>query len=624
MASKGGFLYNLMDNKVFYPVAGLIVVLLILLVIILSGGVKSNDYSSINSKINVKQLARNTFLVLFMSLLIFLICVTLIPNFKDLKELFIQINSVTYVILYTMCLVLFFSMTEKSTLNDYAYLILPVTISLGVLAFYRAFSTNYMENLDLNYERIKSMILLFCLITIITIFYNVDPGGLINEYFGYSLLLTIILVVFAFLYLIIVITLGNKDHQTQTSKTENNLLSQFSKFGSYGSILFIAFIVIITAVILSYPGGFFSEDNKAIAGGSIVLILLICILGGSLLVSNLFPEASSTNVGTSNLDLFKRALLMLFGTIVSIMLIVWLVYNVQNMSETSEFVSFVLNALLLLAILSIIYKIIFTNNPAGSSAKSSAFGDLVSNTIFYIPCLFGTLVDELFSNEIYQNNHWSMLALAIGLFGVYFSIPIAYNWIGQQGGTLLVNDPVYTSQMTSLGSYADFSNGTFDYNYAISFWIFCDAFPPSTTRSHNKYSSILNYADKPNVLYNSTENTLLITMKEPESHTHSLLQYDDNGNRILYKKSNMLLQKWTNVIINYNGGIMDIFLNGELVKSNNGVVPYYTLDNLTVGENDGYTGGLCNLVYHKKTLTANNIYYIYNTLKNRNPPVQYK
>ena len=74
-------------------------------------------------------------------------------------------------------------------------------------------------------------------------------------------------------------------------------------------------------------------------------------------------------------------------------------------------------------------------------------------------------------------------------------------------------------------------------------------------------------------------------------------------------------------IINYNGGILDIFLNGELVKSEIGVVPYYTLDNLTIGEDKGINGGICNVVYFRRALTSSNIYYIYNTAKGKGPPV---
>ena len=82
-----------------------------------------------------------------------------------------------------------------------------------------------------------------------------------------------------------------------------------------------------------------------------------------------------------------------------------------------------------------------------------------------------------------------------------------------------------------------------------------------------------------------------------------------------------MLQKWNNIIINYSGGILDIFLNGELVKSSIGVVPYYTLDNLTIGEDNGIKGGICNVVYFNRALTGTNIYILYNMLKNKTLPV---
>ena len=43
---------------------------------------------------------------------------------------------------------------------------------------------------------------------------------------------------------------------------------------------------------------------------------------------------------------------------------------------------------------------------------------------------------------------------------------------------------------------------------------------------------------------------------------------------IIYKKKKFKLQKWHNLVINYVGGVIDIFLNGELVASVNRVVSY--------------------------------------------------
>jgi hypothetical protein len=45
------------------------------------------------------------------------------------------------------------------------------------------------------------------------------------------------------------------------------------------------------------------------------------------------------------------------------------------------------------------------------------------------------------------------------------------------------------------------------------------------------------------------------------------------------------------------------------------------LDALTVGSDNGVNGGICNVVYFKKSLTITNIYNIYNNMKNKNPPV---
>ena len=622
--SGGAPLYNLMEPVFFYPIIVAIVALIVILIVILSGTNLNEEVKNPHTNKSANKIAGDIFLVVFICLLILILCVALVPNFKDLKKLFMQLNNVIYVIVYTIFLVILFSSLSNSTLNTYAYIIVPVTMILGLFAFYKAYTSNYLDKIDLNYERIKSMIMFLCLITIFITYYTTDPGGLIEEYFGYSLLLTILLSVFAFLYLIVVMTLSNK---TNKDNSTDSLFDKFSKFVTYGSILFFIFITVITIVILQYPGGFFSENNKARAGGSIVIILLISILCGILFISNIFPELSDKNASETKLDLFKRALLMLFGTLVSILIIVWLVYNLQHLSGQSSIVSFIINILLVLAVLSLIYKIIFTKSPSGNNKKQNAFSDLIMNILFYIPCIFSGIFDGLMKqgNKEYteENSYWYMLVLAIVLFIIYFSLPFLYYFISQQGGKLLINQPVYTNTEQALGSYDEFNNGVYDYNYAISFWVFFDAFPPGTNANYSKYTSILSYGDKPNVLYNASENTLLITMKKDDEFKsdNKLIELDDNGNRIIYKNSNVLLQKWNNIIINYNGGVMDIFLNGELVKSNNGVVPYYKLDNLTVGQNNGYIGGLCNLVYHPKTLTATNIYFIYNTLKNSSPPI---
>ena len=44
--------------------------------------------------------------------------------------------------------------------------------------------------------------------------------------------------------------------------------------------------------------------------------------------------------------------------------------------------------------------------------------------------------------------------------------------------------------------------------------------------------------------------------------------------------------------MNYNGGTMDIFLNGELVSSTPNVVPYMKKAGMTIGQDKGLVGGI--------------------------------
>ena len=612
---------KLKTPQIFYPIIGIIVILIIILFFVIS---KVNiNIKGKPSKSEQEGIA-NIFIILFFVLIILGICISLLPNFKDVKLLFQQIHSVTYVILYTIFLILFFTMTSRDIINKYAIIIILLTIGLGVFVFNKGIKTDLASEFNINYERIKMMILIFCLITVFIIYYNTDPGGYIKKYFGYSFLLSIIITVFAFLYLIIIFTLPDKNSENFNNK---NFLQNFTSLSSFGSIGFLLFIIIITITITTYPGGFFTD--KEMSASAMILILLICIIWSVLLCSNLFPEISDNAQVVDKLNLFKRSLLVLFGIIISSLIIFWIVYTLQNYSGQTGMINFILNLLIVIIVLSLIYKTINVKLPAGNSNKN-AFFELIMNTLFYIPCLFSGLIEtitQLVTGKPDKSFFTSLiiLFLAIMLLIVYFKMPSVFNIINLQGGDQLVNKPVYTNTQYSLGTYQDLNGSdSFDYQYAISFWCFLDAVPPNTNPAYTKYTSLLNFGGKPNVLYKGETNTLIVTMQQKnlkEVTKNKLIDFDEDGNRILYKHENMLLQKWNNIIINYSGGILDIFLNGELVKSNIEVIPYYTLDNLTIGEEGGINGGICNVIYFKRALTSSNIYYIYNMEKNKQLPV---
>lgn len=622
--NNNNVLPNFKIPTVFFPFLFMIVVMIIGIFMIMYKVKISSSSPSTLSDSQSENLS-NLFLIMFVVLLIFGLSVMLLPNLKDLKELFFQIKNVSFTVLYTIFLILFFRMTPSNIIDNYAYIILPLTLIVSIYMFYIGTKQNYIESFNINYERIKSVILFFCFITLVIVYYNIDPGGYITKYFGSSLLLTIILSVFALLYIIVLLTLSNDINTNNNNIT--NILSKFSNFSVYGTALFFVFLIVMTILISTYPGGFFKDKN--ISTSVMILLLLVCVIWVSLLSVFLFPEISNNAVDNSKTNVFKRALLFLFGIIISGLVIFWIVYNIQNLSGDSSIVSFILNILIVILVLSLIYKTINVKMPEGN-AKKNAFFEIIINFIFYIPCLFSNLFNNIGNisknqQDMASNSSLLVLLFVMILLVIFIFTPNLFNLFYLQGGKQLVNKPVDTNVQYSLGTYEELNGSDiFDYQYGISFWVFIESAAPNTSPSYNKYTSLLNFGNKPNVLYNSSTNTLMITMQQKDlkkNTKNKLMDFDENDNRIIYVKNNVLLQKWNNIIINYNGGVLDIFLNGELVKSDIGVVPYYTLDNLTIGEDNGINGGICNVVYSKKALTSTNIYLLYNMVKNKDLPI---
>ena len=610
---------NISDVKTpssVYSLLIVVVLLIIILVWILAGW--KNPLSQV---FGASGTARTNvlYVVLFVMGLLALTFM-LMPGVKELGNLFRQqMKGALYAILYTIGLILVFNGISAETINKYAKLITPLTIAETIFVFYKGLTSNAEDGFNVNYERIKTMVLMFCLFTVFCVLYTYDPGGYITEYFGYSFLLTIVLTAFAIAYLIIVLTLPDTVKQPAVGDKSSNFLQNFGGFGMYNAIAFLLFIVAMAIVISTYPGGFFTD--KTTAAGEIILILAICVIWASITVITLFPETHTAVDAASSkyqVNYWKRALLGLFSVVISGLVIGWIAYNVQHLTGKTGIERFVLNMLVITVVIGLIYKTLFVKIPGGAAKQNLVFS-LLTNVIFYIPCLFSELFDST------EKGSFLMLILAVALLLVYFKGPSVFNTVNLQGGKQLVNKPVGTDSVYSLGTYQDLNGSDkFDYQYAISCWVFLESAPPNTNSSYNKYTSLLNFGKKPNVLYNGATNTLMVTMHQKnlkDVTKNKLTDFDENGNRILYKGSNFLLQKWNNIIINYSGGILDLFINGELVKSDVGVVPYYTLDSLTIGEDNGVKGGICNVVYFNRAITTTNISYLYDMVKDKTPPV---
>ena len=177
----------------------------------------------------------------------------------------------------------------------------------------------------------------------------------------------------------------------------------------------------------------------------------------------------------------------------------------------------------------------------------------------------------------------------------------------------LINRPVPTDKLLTNKKwhYVNLKKGkSYNYVYSLSSWIFIHQGASNTKFKNNLYASLINYGDKPNISYKSDTKTLRITV-----------QTGTNPEKTIYKTKSFPLQKWNNIVINFDGGTLDVFINNKLVATEKNIIPYISTDMITIGEKEGVSGGICNVVYYPDTLGQIKMDMFYNTLKLKNPPV---
>ena len=111
---------------VFYFLS-LVILFFIIIMFLIFFDVNLNLTSTTTSK-SQQQIISEIFIVLFFSLIIFGLCVLFLPSLKELKNLFYQISNVTYVIIYTIFAILFYTMMPSNILSNIPYSSYIITI----------------------------------------------------------------------------------------------------------------------------------------------------------------------------------------------------------------------------------------------------------------------------------------------------------------------------------------------------------------------------------------------------------------------------------------------------------------------------------------------------------------
>ena len=371
-------------------------------------------------------------------------------------------------------------------------------------------------------------------------------------------------------------------------------------------ILLIVYIINIGLIIYFNPLSVVDNFTKTFIFFSIFTGFL------NLLLWKYFSIKANAQITTSN-KIFK--LLKILSTLfIFYTLIYTIYYYIVFTPWPLTILITILNIIVVIGALALIYKYFKKNYPSG---KIGLVFELIINLVFYIPCLFIDLIEYIKSQyKITTKTVWIILLIEIIIIALRYILPLLYKIYHNTDGSLVEKGPIYLNNEKNLGVFQnqklDISttkNPNINYNYAISTWIWINPQPESTSQAYNKSTSLLNYGNVLNINFN--KNKLEFWALSTSNENNKEITFGPNEKVKIFEFKNIPYQKWNNVVLNYNGGTLDIFINNILVSSNINITPVMYYNEVISGANNGINGGIKDLVYYNKVLSKNDIYSIY-------------
>ena len=358
---------------------------------------------------------------------------------------------------------------------------------------------------------------------------------------------------------------------------------------------------------------------------TIFLVLFLFMMGAAVLNYNKDPPVINGDmVGINDFTSYIGKLFLFIGISVGIiMILVFAAWIFRNHGSAKLILHSTLFFIFISGMIGIAI-LLFNNNKEiaelnklnSPENKQFSYFTLLKKMFFYIPCLF-----ILFANFIKEQYNitakpvWIILLLEMIIIGANFLLPYIFNKVTLTDGTQLLSDPIYLNNATTIGTFENLhkkitGKNKYNYQYALSTWIYLNPQPPNTSEAYSTYTQLLNYGGKPVIEYNGTTNTIRVHTKTKKNEFVTV-----------YSTKKFAYQKWMNFVMNYDGANMDVFLDGELVGTQPNIAPYMSYDKVVAGKKDGIHGGICNVVYYDKPLSRSDITMSYHLLKHLDIPV---
>jgi len=360
---------------------------------------------------------------------------------------------------------------------------------------------------------------------------------------------------------------------------------------TFSVIILLLTFVGITTYFLSDKSTFFLKDYAT----TINVILSIAIFFAVLIFLNQTTSPNDPSVQTNiKQQLFFYGKYMLFMGL-TIGLLGGIIYGFSS-SATLSIISIYLSLFTAIIVgLYLIHSYIKTTQ-VYKNIESSGLFNLIYHAIFLIPCL---IIDGGFNvaKSVQKTTPfvYHLLLAEIVFIALYFAIPKIYNSVKTHNMKVLLDKPKFINNETTIGTFENLKPAVkdkFQYNYGISLKCFVDQNLPNDSPASIKDTVLFNYGGKPKFTFNVKKNTFKIACKTGV-----------DGSKVIYKTKHLKKQIWNHFIINYDSGTMDVFLNGKLVCSESGLVPYMQYDSVTIGDSPGINGGVKEVYYSNTPFT---------------------
>lgn len=377
----------------------------------------------------------------------------------------------------------------------------------------------------------------------------------------------------------------------------------------YGGLYAIIFAIII---ILYYA----ALDPKALSEKSFIYAMSI-ILPLIIIFSIVNPFSNKQGSGIS---------MLIIGIVVTFFTAICYFYSKAN-AQTFEMMNYFI--MVLIFFMSISGLSIFFYIMSNYLKSLSGWTGFMVYLMFYIPCLFIDFVKYILNEfKMTTNPIFVILIVEILLIVLYVYLPWIIKKLNTskniellpQSAFLDMKKTIGNSEMNKIPNFLKKSGNlegdelVYNQNYAYSMWIFLN--PQGSNYSGYKgETQIFNYGEgKPKVSH-----IVDVTTGESKYRVYFTNSVMQKG----YYEFSMPSQKWNNLVMNFSSTQADLFVNGQLEKTYlfEGNPPNYSpTDFVTIGEDKGIDGAICNVVYYPKNISLIEIANNYNLLVLRNPP----